>query len=188
MTFASGLCILADGTVLDGVAAPVLSRVLDVTLELFEELAAGDETVVVPCSVMVLSGAAAVLDRGLDEGDSCCGQLWTRLVSSYPSQNFPEADGLPHAEELSWAVSVEVGLVRPAPIVREVAGEAVLPTAAEEQDAASVAVVDAAILREALLNRYAAVEDVAIVLGTFTPFGPDGGIVGGVITATVQVV
>lgn len=188
MSTASGLCIMADGTVLDGVAAPILSRALDVTADLFEELHGGDETVVPPCAVMVLSGAAPVVDRGLDEAGGCCGQLWTRLVDLYPSKTFPDPDVTPHGEELSWAVVLEVGLVRPAPIIREVGGSAVLPTPAEEQDAASVAVVDAAIIREALLNRYAGAEDVAIVLGAFTPFGPDGGVVGGTVTATIQVV
>lgn len=188
MTYASGLCILEDGTVLDGVAAPVLSRVLDLTSALFDELHQGDETVVPPCAVMVVSGAAAVLDRGLTQEGGCCGQLWTRLVSSAPSRNFPEPDATPHVEELSWAVTIELGIVRPAPILEEVGGEVVVPSVEEEQDAASVAVVDAAILREALLNRYADAEDVAVVLGAYTPFGPDGGVVGGVITATIQVV
>jgi hypothetical protein len=188
MTYSSGLCIQPDGTVLDGIAAPVLSRVLDVAHDLFDELAAGDDTVIPPCAVMVVSGAAAALDRGLSEEGGCCGQLWTRLVSTYPSTAFPEADATPHAEELSWAVTVELGLARPAPIIREVDGQAVLPSDDEELDAASVSVVDAAILREALLNRYADADDVPVVLGAWTPFGPDGGVVGGTLTATVHIV
>lgn len=187
----SGLCITDDGVVLDGIAAPVLANVLNATTDLFAELAERDADLSAPCSVMVLSGAAAVVDRGLDEGEDCCGQLWVRLVNLYPSSAFPEPDGGVHREHLSWAVVIELGLVRPAPIVREVNGQAVLPTATEEQDAAAVALVDGAVLREALLNRYRehiGDEDVAVVLGAFTPFGPDGGVVGGVLTATIQVV
>lgn len=188
---ASGLCIADDGTVLDGIGSPVVANLLNATADLFTELAERDEDVVPPCAVMVLSGAAAVVDRGLDETSDCCGQLWVRLVDLYPSSAFPEPDAGPHREDLSWAVVVELGLVRPAPVVRDVDNVAVVPTAAEEQDAAAVALVDAAILREAVLNRYRVAiddEDVAVVLGGFTPFGPDGGVVGGVLTATIQVV
>ena len=187
----SGLCITDDGVVLDGVASPVLAGVLNATADLFTELAERDEDLTAPCSVMVLSGAAAVIDRGLDEGNSCCGQLWARLVDLYPSSAFPQPDAGPHREDLSWAVTVEVGIVRPAPVVQDHAGQAVIPTAAEEQNAAAVALVDGAVLREALLNRYRlhiGDEDVAVVLGVYTPFGPDGGVVGGVLTATIQVV
>lgn len=187
----SGLCITDDGVVLDGIAAPVLAGVLNAAADLFTELAERDADLTPPCSVMVVSGAAAAVDRGLDEGPDCGGQLWARLVNLYPSSAFPEPDGGVHREDLSWAVVVELGLVRPAPIIREEAGTAIIPTAAEEQDAAAVALVDAAVLREALLNRYRqhiGDEDVAVILGTFSPFGPDGGVVGGVITATIQVV
>jgi hypothetical protein len=184
----TGLCVTADGVVLDAVAAPVLAGVLNAAADLFGELAAGDVDVVEPCAVMVVAGAAPALDRGLAEEGGCCGQLWVRLVNLYPSRNFPEQDGGPHAEELSWAVSVELGLVRPAPVVRDVDGVAVLPSDDEERDAAAVASVDAAILREALLNRYAAEHDTALVLGAFEPIGPEGGVVGGSVTAIVQVV
>lgn len=188
MTYASGLCILEDGTVLDGVAAPVLARVRDVTIELYDELHAGDDTVQPPCAAYAVSGAAAAIDRGIDAESGCCGQLWVRIVSSVPSRSFPEPDAGPHTDELAWAVTLEVGIARPAPVVREVDGQAVLPPVEEEEESASVLAIDAAILREALLNRYADAEDVGIVLGAWTPFGPDGGVVGGVITATIQVV
>lgn len=187
----TGLCVMEDGTVLDGIAAPVLAGALNAVADLFTELAEGDADLVAPCAVMVVSGSAAALDRGLDEENGCCGQLWARLVNSYPSVNFPEQDGAPHRDHLSWAVVIEVGLVRPAPIVTEVNGQVVVPSAAQEQDAAAVALVDAAVIREALLNRYPEAigdEDVAVILGAFDPIGPDGGVVGGAITATIQVV
>jgi hypothetical protein len=49
------------------------------------------------------------------------------------------------------------------------------------------ATVDAAILREALLVRYARAQGVGIALGTWVPYGPEGGIVGGAWTASIQV-
>jgi len=188
VTYASGLCILPDGTVLDGVAAPLLGRVRDVTVELYDELHERDPSVLTPCAVLAVAGVEVPLDRGTDLTEDCCGQLWVRLVSSVPSRNFPEPDAGPHTAEMSWAVTIEVGVARPAPVVTEVDGAAVLPPIEDEEEAASVAAIDAAILREALLNRYADAEDVGIVLGAWTPFGPDGGIVGGLITATIQVV
>jgi hypothetical protein len=47
--------------------------------------------------------------------------------------------------------------------------------------------VDAAILREALLVRYARAQGVGIALGTWVPYGPEGGIVGGAWSAVLQV-
>jgi hypothetical protein len=167
----TGLCVV-DGVVVDPVAGPVLLDVLAAALEAFDE-APG---VVAPCAAGVVAGAAAAVDRGLDTADGCCGQLWVRLVSLYPSRTFPDPDGRPtDAGSVSWAVVVEVGSVRPAPSMDE------------EQEAAWVAVTDQAVLRYALLTRYAEDREVQLVLGTFTPFGPEGGVVGGALTATIQI-
>ena len=181
------LCV-TDSTVADPVAAPVLAAVLDCVLALYDELQT--KGITAPCAAAVVSGAAPALDRGLDETAGCCGQLWVRLVSLYPStEAFPDQDATPRRlEDMSWAVQLEVGLVRPAPVIQEVAGEAVLPPMEEEQEAAAVAVTDAAIIRQALMSNYAEDQDVAVVLGAFVPFGPDGGIVGGATNVTVQVV
>ena len=180
------LCV-TQSTVADPVAAPVLAAVLDCVLDLYDELQ--PQGITTPCAAAVVSGGAPALDRGMDQADGCCGQLWVRLVSLYPSAAFPEQDALPRAlEDMAWAVVLEVGVVRPAPVIQEVAGEAVLPPMEEEQEAAAVAVTDAAIIRQALMSNYAQDQDVAVVLGAYTPLGPDGGIVGGATTVTVQVV
>jgi hypothetical protein len=181
------ICVVG-GQVLDPVAAPVLAAVLGAVLDRYDELAAADPSVVAPCAAGVLSGAAAVVDRGLDEASGCCGQLWVRLVNLYPTAQFPAQDATSVGDrDLSWAVVVEVGVVRPAPVVREAGTELLLPTMEEETAAADRAVLDAAIVRDALLYTYADALDVGMVLGAFVPFGPDGGVVGGATTATVHV-
>jgi hypothetical protein len=179
----TGLCVI-DGVVVDPVAGPVLLDVLAAALGAFDEAPGA----VAPCAAGVVAGAAAAVDRGLDTADGCCGQLWVRLVSLYPSRTFPDPDGRPtDAGSVSWAVVVEVGSVRPAPIVREEGERIILPSMDEEQEAAWVAVTDQAVLRYALLTRYAEDREVQLVLGTFTPFGPEGGVVGGALTATIQI-
>jgi hypothetical protein len=179
------LCVV-NGVIVDTVAAPVLNAVFAAVMDRFDELAG--EQVTAPCAAGIVSGAAAAVDRGLDQESGCCGQLWVRLVNTYPTSAFPAPDQRPAGDrDLSYAVVVEVGVVRPAPALREVGGEVLLPPMAEEQAAADAAVIDAAIVRDALLYGYAETFDVGLVLGAFIPFGPDGGVVGGATTATIEV-
>lgn len=180
----SGLCLDTIGRPSDGIAGPVLAAVLEAALAIYDELTGLDG----PCAAGIVSGAAAAVDRGLDCGDGCQGMLWVRLESLYPSRNFPEADSTPFRGEMSWAAVVELGVVRAAPMLRGEGPDAQLPTMAEEEAAADRSNVDGAVLREALLVRYADEQDVGIVLGSWVPFGPDGGVVGGALTATIQIV
>lgn len=179
------LCVIG-GQVMDPVAAPVLTGVLDAVLATYDALPP-ESTVQGPCAAGIMAGAAPALDRGLDCADGCLGMLWVRLVNLYPSRAFPAADATPYRGDLSWAVHVEVGVVRPAPPMEDAAGELLIPSMEEEQAAAALAVTDAAILRTALLDGYAGDGEIGIVLGAWTPFGPDGGIVGGALTVTIQV-
>jgi hypothetical protein len=168
LSLLSGLCLDSAGRPVDAVAAPVLTGLLAATLALYDDLPVDG-----PCAAGLVSGAAPALDRGLDCAGGCAGQLWVRLVAVYP---------------VSWAVTAEVGLVRPAPTLHDAeSGTVVLPSMAEETSAADLAAVDAAILREALLVRYARAQGVGIALGTWVPYGPEGGIVGGAWTASIQV-
>lgn len=182
------LCV--SGTeVNDPIAGPVLVDVLDAAVGLYEQLE--ERGVIGPAVAGILGGAAAAVDRGLEVSSDPdrAGQLWVRLVNLYPSTRFPEQDGAPVGDrDLSWAVVVEVGVVRPAPQVVDTPDGVVLPSMLEEHEAAALASVDAAVIRQALLVEYAQAGDVGIVLGQFTPFGPEGGVIGGATTATIQVV
>jgi hypothetical protein len=183
LSLLSGLCLDATGRPVDAVAAPVLTGLLQATLALYDELPVDG-----PCAAGLVSGAAPALDRGLDCAGGCAGQLWVRLVAVYPSRAFPDPDVGTIRPPVSWAVTAEVGLVRPAPTLHDAeSGTVTLPTMAEETTAADLAAVDAAILREALLVRYARAQGVGIALGTWVPYGPEGGIVGGAWTASIQV-
>jgi hypothetical protein len=184
----AGLCV--DGAqVTDPVAGPVLAAVLAALADAYD----GATGVPGPCAWGIFAGAAAAIDRGADcgtdpdTGEDCRGLVWVRLVSVYPSVDFPEPYPLPYRGDLSWAVEVEVGTARPAPQVAEVDGEQYFPSMAAETDAATLAVTDTAIVRHALLTGYAADGEIGLVLGPVTPFGPEGGIVGSTTLATVQV-
>lgn len=176
-------CIAADRSVTDPLGVPTAHAVLEAVLATYDAT-----TVQGPCASGLASGAAAAIDRGIDTAEGCCGQLWVRVADAYPSRRFPEPDAFPTAvENLSWAVVVEVGIVRPAPMIRDVDGMAVLPTMQEETDAAERTLIDAAMLRQALLVTYADGADVTVLLGRWVPLGPEGGVVGGAYTATIQV-
>lgn len=178
----TGLCLDGAGRPVDAVAAPVLTGVLEAALALYDEL-----PIPGPCSVGLVAGSMAAVDRGLDCAGGCAGQLWVRLEALHPTLEFPAPHGGAVRGPLSWAVVVEVGLVRPAPMIRGDGPTLALPSMAEETDAADTALLDAAVLREALVVRYAQALDVGIALGSWTPFGPSGGIVGGTWTATLEV-
>jgi hypothetical protein len=176
-------CIAEDGTVTDPIGIPTAHAVLDTVLALYDAT-----EVQGPCAAGLASGAAAAVDRGIDTTDDCCGQLWVRIADVYPSRRFPEPDAFPaDAEDLAWAVMVEVGIVRPATMVTEIDGQPVLPSMQEETDAAERTLIDAALLRQALLVTYAEQFDVTVLLGRWVPLGPEGGVVGGAYTATIQV-
>jgi hypothetical protein len=182
MGLTGGLCI--DGaSVADPVAAPVLEALLDATVALYDSTSGVDS----PCAVMFLSGAAAALDHGRDCAAGCSGQLWVRLVQAYPTTRFPEQQVTAYRGELSYAVVVELGMVRPAPLETEIDGQLFVPTVEAEQAAAALAVTDQAILRHAALVSYGDELNVDLVLGAYTPFGPEGGVVGGSVTVTVLV-
>jgi hypothetical protein len=176
-------CIAPDGTVTDPLGIPTAHAVLEAVLATYDAT-----EVQGPCAAGLASGAMAAVDRGIDTADGCCGQLWVRVADAYPSRRFPEPDAFPApAEDLAWAVMVEVGIVRPATMVREIDGKPVLPSMQEETDAAERTLIDAAMLRQALLVTYAEEADVTVLLGRWVPLGPEGGVVGGAYTATIQV-
>lgn len=164
--------------VVDPVAQPILDALL---LCLENEI----ERVPVPPAVVCLRVGDRV-DLLIAQGrDECCeGLAWIRLVQIYPSSDFPAVDETYLKCQLGWAVVVELGVVRCAPI----GDENDLPTCNQWTELANSITADTAALRRTLM-RFKALDDyrhTPYVPGTWEPMTTEGGCAGGAMLVTVQ--
>lgn len=129
----------------------------------------------------VLPGAAALLEYAGGDSEDCSGQSWTRLVNEFASTNFPEPDVLAQCA-MPMAFQIEVGVMRCIGVGDD-AGNPL--TMAEQLAATRLQLADMNAARVAIqccVNKM----DLQYALGEYTPYGPDGGVVGGFWTVTVQ--
>lgn len=154
-----------------------ITAMLDLLLgELVKELRdSGTEDV---CAAAVYPGDAVPLDYA-----ECGVMAWVRLVSTYPTIGFPNADLT--ADSCAWrlAYEVEMGVMRPSPIPEVVLSTVDLPTDAENTAAAGRQFSDMMAMHYALLGVRQDIEQ--LIPGTYTPTGPIGGTVGGTWSVTL---
>jgi len=125
------------------------------------------------CSITVQPGNAVSFDFGPESG--CGGIAWTRLVASSPAVG---ANGC-----VMWLVhTIEVGMVGPVPGLEYTLGEYSVPEDTELFDAAQRQSDELVMLFTALKN--SGVE--GLTIGDYAPSGPEGGVMGGYFTVTVD--
>jgi hypothetical protein len=128
----------------------------------------------------------------LAEGrDECCEGLgWVRVVTIYPSANFPtpDSDGTQATMcgPIGWAIILEIGIARCAPVP----AANVIPSAAEWNTVVEAVMADAAAIRRAVavfktLEDY---EDTPWLVGAWLPLPTEGGCVGGAMQVTISAV
>lgn len=172
----------------DELAAPLAGALLAALLDAYDDPRAGVEG---PCVAGLLSGAMLIADHccaGYTEaGTACEGQLSVRVVNVFPTETFPapRAGAVPVCGT-SWAVELELAVLRCALGVDSDSVPARVPTMAEEMVVAERALADRALLTATALG-FAADRDAAVALGHYVPMGPDGGCVGGAINVTFLV-
>jgi len=129
------------------------------------------------CASAVYPGEGVPLDyASMDTG--CGGMLWVRLTTAYPSASFPSPVQTIDNCARRLAFPVEMGLMRPAPIPENfVTGEMDLPGDAEHDAAATRQLNDMEAMYRAI--RVAAEDIELVVVGSYSPYGPVGGTVGG---------
>lgn len=125
--------------------------------------------------------------RGLLPGDCFCGILpgdspswdysngmaWVRLIDSYPSTTFPSPNTTPRASCAAMLVAtLEVGILQCAPGID---GSNNLPTQADQFESARLQIAGMRAMQQAIV----CCETDLVVLGNYTPVGPQGGLVGG---------
>lgn len=132
------------------------------------------------CFCGIVPGEQVSLDYA-GECDNACGQAWVRMTTAYPSTTIGQPSVLPGNCSSAIGVDVELGVVRCVEV-----GEADGQPIAPEKLAA------AAVLQQAdMMAMWRAVaccrESKDWVIGQYTPYGPEGGLVGGALQVVLQV-
>jgi hypothetical protein len=133
-----------------------------------------------------LGGPPAVccLTSGAPVVPECCGGFsWVRLIGAYPSIAFPQVAAAPQRCFIdTWALQVEVGITRCAPVPCDSLSAACCTA---EADAAAILLDDFTRMRMLFTCGCIGLPSDLIIPGAFKVYGPEGGCIGGSITATI---
>jgi hypothetical protein len=129
------------------------------------------------CFCGVVPGDAAVVQYAGDCSEKC-GMAWVRLGSVYPASSVGVLDQSPGNCTASIGYDVELGIVRCMSVGDE---QGNLPPPEELLAAAELQAKDALVLWRAVYC-CDVVEPKTVIVGNYVPLGPDGGLVGGIIT------
>lgn len=132
------------------------------------------------CFCGVMPGAVVSLDYA-GECENECGMAWVRLLQSYPSATLGQPSATPGNCSAAIGVDVELAIVR----CIEVGGP-------DGQPPEPAVLAAAAVLQQAdMMSMWRAVaccrNSKDWVIGQYTPYGPEGGLVGGTLTISLQV-
>lgn len=158
----------------------VYPRLVDLATCVCEELNASG--LPQTCFCGVIPGGLAAFDYCTCQG--ACGQAWTRLVTAYPSVNFPN-QSLSATCDQPLAFVIEVGIVRCAPVSNK---DGVPPSVSAQLEATRLQMADMAAMVRAIkccMGHDEDDEDLDYALGVYTPTPPGGGCLGGTWSVTV---
>jgi hypothetical protein len=129
-----------------------------------------------PCFCGVLPGGSVANDYG-DEG-----MAWVRLVTAAPSRQFPQQDDTWTPCAAPIAYTLEMGVLRCAPVFADSRGN---PPSLEAQfETVRLQMADMEAMKKAIACCNTP-EEWDVALGPYSPVGPDGGRVGGTWTFSV---
>lgn len=141
-------------------------------------------TQIVPdvCFCGVVPGEAPAFDYHGD-CDTACGMAWVRLANAYPAAMPGVPSEQPGNCAVALGVEVEVGVARCIGVGNDTGGP---PTYDELLQSTELQVADMLAMRRAVVCCDALVaKDTTI--SAYSPFGPDGGMVGGTMTVSTIV-
>lgn len=153
-------------------------QIMGIALDALNEELIADGSRKSLCEMALLHGDAVLLDYG---AESCGGMGWVRLVSVGTTAQFPNPDVAGTCVS-DLMFSMEMGVIRPAPMPETFSKRLVLPSADDQGAATSLALDDMLAMRRALKAVSKVLENFA--LGGYSPMGPEGAVVGGVWTFT----
>jgi hypothetical protein len=131
------------------------------------------------CLCSPMPGAQVALDYGAD------GMAWVRVVGAWPSSSFPsqEAGGRGGVCTSPLAIQLEVGAARCAPLLGD---EGELPTLSDQFEATRLQLADMAAMRRAIQCCETGIRYRRLQLGTYSPGGPQGGVLWGTWTVWIE--
>jgi len=157
-----------------------IEQMLGILLDALNTALVADGTREDMCSCTIYPGDAVPMDYGLEE---CGGMAWVRLVSTGPTTAFPATSISVDNCFYTLAYTVEMGIMRPAPVPEQFGSEVQLPDDTAHYDSSIRLMQDMRLMHSAIKD---AKRDIPLlVLGTWTPQGPQGGTVGGMWTLTI---
>lgn len=128
------------------------------------------------CFCGVIPGGGVVADYAGD-CDDVNGMAWVRLITSYPAQSVGQALQQVGNCSVGVGIDVEIGMLRRYPLDAEALDEATLLELVDQQ------IKDMHTMRKAVQccagNSFGNKD---YILGSYTPVGPDGDLVGGTWT------
>lgn len=131
------------------------------------------------CTCGVMPGAEVALDYAGDCDDTC-GMAWVRLASSYPSVTIGQPSERPGNCSSGIGIEVEIGIMRCIDL-----GDGVTPPdPAEMAAAATLQYADMLAMWRAVACCRTSKD---WILGTYVPYGPQGGILGGILPLGILV-
>jgi len=131
------------------------------------------------CFCGIVPGDAAVAEYGGDCSKKC-GVAWIRLASVYPSVSIGQPYDEPKNCAAGLGATIEVGIMRCTPV-----GTGDQPPSPNQLlDATELQMVDATTMRRAVVCCPGSDD---MILGTYTPLGPAGGMLGGAWSLSVWV-
>jgi hypothetical protein len=162
----------------------IMPALLDVLAAMRVELG---KTAVTPAHFRIVPGLASVFALTAERDECCEGVAWLRVVSFYPSDEFPAQQAtFENLEAVSWAVVLELGVGR----CGGGPGSEMAPTDAQFLADAQTLMDDAAALRRVGANLEAQpghVLDYFYGPGAWDPIAAEGNCMGGALHFTVQV-
>lgn len=137
------------------------------------------------CRAGAVPGVIAILEAMTNPKNSeCGGQMWVRLVTEFPSANFPAPSNEARNCDVPVAYQLEVGIARIFPTgSASQLGGFLPPTEEEQMEAVRIQMLDKTIMRQSILE-VADDLDVAYVLGSYQTINTQADAGGGVWTAT----
>lgn len=156
-------------------AFPFLALILDTLTTELEESGLADDL----CAKAIYPGDNTPWDYG---AESCGGMAYVRLTLSVPTSSFPTPVASVDNCVYTLAHTVEIGVLRPAPMGQTFAdGSVDLPSDDDHLNAAAIQMADMEAMYRALKKLPVDLK----VVGTYNPQGPNGGVYGGAWTVTV---
>lgn len=163
--------------VITPVAAELLGCLEDALHTAYPTVAAGR-----PANITLRTGDQADLLLSTTRDECCEGIGWVRVVTWYPTLNFPEQQTVfQRCAVLMWAVVLEMGVARCAPV----AGVSDLPSTAQWAEAAGRVNLDSAAMMKAVCCFRDIDTDRMWVPAPWQPIRTEGGCIGGTAQLTV---